>query len=349
MKIVHVIESAGGSMDFVLYLVKYLPQHDHVVVHGKRALGSRYESAKGKYQHVEFVLWEYAQREIRVREDIMATLFLYKLLKNAKADVVHLHSSKAGFLGRIGCFVAGARKAIYTPNGLAFLRTDVSPFKRKMYIMLEQVANKLSGKVVACSKSEADALIEVGIPSAYVNNGTEVKSCSAKVQESRLIIATSGRVTAQKNPVMFNSIAKSFEGDRNITFLWIGGGELENELTAKNIVITGWLDLETVLNKVQESDIYISTALWEGLPFAVLEAMSLSKPLILNKCVGNVDLVTDNGFLIDSVEAAVDKISFFNRNRDQILACGTNSFELVNKNFTVEEMAHKYDQVYKFY
>ena len=52
-------------------------------------------------------------------------------------------------------------------------------------------------------------------------------------------VYTLGRVTYQKNPEMFNEIAKRLP---DIRFVWIGAGELEDKLTAPNIFVTGWAD-----------------------------------------------------------------------------------------------------------
>ena len=57
-------------------------------------------------------------------------------------------------------------------------------------------------------------------------------------------ICTVGRIGFQKNPKLFNEIAQEFP---DLQFTWIGDGELRNELTSKNINITGWLERKEVL------------------------------------------------------------------------------------------------------
>jgi hypothetical protein len=57
-------------------------------------------------------------------------------------DEIHLHSSKAGFIGRIANFLLRkSNKTIYTPHAISFLRLDVSPRKRKIFIWMENFAS----------------------------------------------------------------------------------------------------------------------------------------------------------------------------------------------------------------
>lgn len=352
MKITHIIESGGGSADFVLYLVKYLPHHHHTIIYGERTFGKRINEVQKAYANATFYPWNDVQREISLIKDIKATISLFRLIKKIKCDVVHVHSAKAGFLGRLVCYFLGKKNVIYTPNGLPFIRKDISLLKVKIYLFLENAANWLCGRVISCSKSEAEELIKKGINSIYINNGTEIfdyKNEDESGENSKFIIVTTGRATIQKNPFLFNEIAKHFEIDSRYQFLWIGGGELEHLLTSKNIKITGWLNKSEVINTLAKSDLYISTASWEGLPFAVLEAMNLYLPLLLSNCVGNCDLVINNynGFIYDTSEEAIDKISLINGKREIWEEFGNNSQMLLVKNFNVESMAKQYESEYK--
>ena len=352
MKITHIIESGGGSADFVLYLVKYLPQHHHNIIYGERTFGNRISKVKQTYNNSAFYKWEYAQREVKIQKDIKATFSLYKLIKNIECDVIHLHSSKAGFLGRFVCYMLGKKNVLYTPHGLVFIRKDISLLKVKIYLHLEKIANWFCGKIICCSKSESDELIRKGINCIYINNGTEIFDYKKKGETDKkdgLVIATTGRVTIQKNPSLFNEVAKYFENDSGFQFIWIGGGELENELTSKNIKITGWLDKSTVTDILAQVDLYISTALWEGLSLAVLEAMNLHKPLLLSNCVGNIDLVIQNynGFIYNNISEAIDRINFIYSKRKALEEYGNNSYKLAEKDFNVIKMVQQYENEYK--
>ena len=61
-----------------------------------------------------------------------------KILKQTDFDILHLHSSKAGIIGRYIGLICGFKKIIYTPNAASFLRTDISPKKKRAYQLIEK-------------------------------------------------------------------------------------------------------------------------------------------------------------------------------------------------------------------
>ncbi len=54
-----------------------------------------------------------------------------------------------------------------------------------------------------------------------------------------------------------------------------------------------WGDVKQAGNLISHFDIYFSTALFEGLPTAVVEAFLSSVPVVGTDCIGNVDLIRD--------------------------------------------------------
>jgi len=96
-------------------------------------------------------------------------------------------------------------------------------------------------------------------------------------------------------------------------------------------------------------DIYLSTSLWEGLPLTVLQAMSLKKPLVLHRCVGNVDLVYEgiNGFIFDDEKKAVSAINFLIENSDARISYGVNSYNIYLEKFNICKMITKYKELYR--
>lgn len=69
-------------------------------------------------------------REVSVKDDVSSLWNLVHKLKECNPSVVHLHSSKAGVLGRAAAKIAAPHaKVLYSPHGLAFLRRDVSAAK----------------------------------------------------------------------------------------------------------------------------------------------------------------------------------------------------------------------------
>lgn len=351
MKIVHVMECfAGGTFNFLVDLTCELSDEEHVVIYGANRENTPKNFKNLFNKNVKFIKWETAQREMKPLKDIKALWELYTILKKINGiDVIHLHSSKAGFLGRIVSFLLGeSNKTIYTPHAISFLRLDVNPKKRKIFIWMEKFASFFGGKIVACSQSEKEAIEEQGIKIVtFINNGIKPLKIEKKVNTSdKITIISVGRLSIQKNPKLFNDIALEFIDNPNIQFIWCGDGELKSELTSPNIKCTGWIERKELENYLANADIYLSTSLWEGLPLSVLEAMSIGLPVVLSDCVGNRDLVENNGFLYNNKMEAIKNINELLKDKMLINKKGHNSKIIVKNKFNIRNMAIAYLKIY---
>lgn len=352
MKIVHVVECfAGGVFSFLSNLTNELDKEEYIVIYGINRDNTPSDFREKFPLNTKFIPWKSASRSLNPLTDLKALWELYIILKKIDdIDIIHLHSSKAGFLGRIVSFLLGkSSRTIYTPHAISFLRLDVSPKKRKIFIWMERFASFFGGKIVACSQSEKEAIEEQGIKNVtFINNGIKKLQIEKKVNTSdKTTIISVGRLSIQKNPKLFNDIALEFIDNPNIQFIWCGDGELKSELTSPNIKYTGWIEQKKLESYLANADIYLSTSLWEGLPLSVLEAMSIGLPVILSNCVGNRDLVEDNGVLyIDKIEA-VKNINELLKNKIWINKKGHNSKIIVENNFNMRNMAISYLNIYK--
>ena len=356
MTIVHVVEPfAAGVSVFVKYLTETMPDDLHIIIHGERKQVMSAANVKKTFSspRVRFVKWHSAQRSIHPVKDFLALVELYRILKRLKEkdliDGVHLHSSKSGLLGRIVCRRLGIKNVFYTPNGAPFL-SGRTAFSKYFYRQVEKFGNRLGGKVICCSSSELNAYLRLGIAATYISNGITVdeKIPSARGQKEKFKIVTTGRIIKQKNPNLFNAIAQYFEEFSQFEFIWAGDGEMRKLLTAKNITVTGWLGEEDIKKLVTESDIYLSTALYEGLSFGVLEALTLHKPVLLSRCVGNMDVVKNgiNGDLFATETEAIVKILQYHNNRDMLQVMGDFSKLICETEFNVKHNFSSYRELY---
>ncbi len=352
MKIVHIMECfAGGTFNFLVDLTSELSNEEHIVIYGTNRENTPKNFKDLFNKNVKFIEWKTAQREMKPLKDIKALWELYSILKKIdNIDVIHLHSSKAGFLGRIVSFLLGkSKKTIYTPHAISFLRLDVSSKKRKIFIWMEKFASFFGGKIVACSQSEKEVIEEQGIKNVtFINNGIKPLEIEKKVNTSdKITIISVGRLSIQKNPKLFNDIALEFIDNPNIQFIWCGDGELKSELTSPNIKCTGWIERKKLENYLANADIYLATSLWEGLPLSVLEAMSIGLPVVLSNCIGNKDLVVNNGFLYNNKIDCIENINKLLSEKCLRIKQGKESKNLFFNNFLLKNMANNYLKVYK--
>ena len=92
-------------------------------------------------------------RVLSVLADVRAAL------KEVEPDIVHLHSSFAGFLGRIAAMFSFRKTAFfYSPHCISFMRRDVSMLRRLSFAGLELIACVRRCLYIACSESERLAI-----------------------------------------------------------------------------------------------------------------------------------------------------------------------------------------------
>lgn len=308
-KILHLVEAFGGGVfTFLVELANATcEQFDIVIAYAKRKqTPENFEEYFDK--RIKFIEVQNFTRSIGIK-DIKACREVKRIVKQENPDIVHMHSSKAGIVGRL-VISSKNTKLYYTPHGYSFLKQDDSKLKRFMYRSIEKSAAiwRRRCKIVACSEGEYKESVKITKNSTYVSNGVNIKEIDKMITTTKeelnikdLKICTAGRIGFQKNPELFNKVAESIP---NVHFTWIGDGELKEVLISKNIQVTGWAKREDVLNRINEADIFILPSLWEGLPITLLEAMYLKKVCIVSNVIGNRDVIKNekNGFVCDSLE-----------------------------------------------
>lgn len=288
-------------------------------------------------------------RSVDPAKDIKAFFEIQKIAKQINPDIIHLHSSKAGALGR-WAFSGKKTPLFYTPHGYSFLMSNYGWAKRTTFKILETLSAKRKCIVISCSEGEHQETLKLTKNATYVNNGINMEELQAlvdnvKVENERpFTVFTLGRICYQKNPVMFNKVA---EGLPNVRFLWIGDGELRDELTSPNIKITGWVDRKEALSYSLSADAFMLTSLWEGLPMSLLEAMYMKKLCVVSDVIGNHDVIHagENGYVCGKVEDFVKAIEAA-ESEDQSKLIDS-AYADVLKQYNTVAMAEKYSKIYK--
>jgi glycosyltransferase involved in cell wall biosynthesis len=266
------------------------------------------------------------RRAIHPRSDAAALKQLIQHLRAGRYDIVHAHSSKAGFLARLAARLADRPGTVYTPHGLYFLGLR-SAAQRRFYLTLEQFAARLTDRIVAVSPGEREVLLRYRIarpeqivwiangisparlPDAYDRAATR----RALGQETDgLLIGSVARLSAQKNPFMFvDAAAQVLRNLPDARFVWCGGGELAaaaqqraDDLGMAHAV--RWLGhREDAMEVLAALDVFWLCSTYEGAPYVLLEAMAQRVPIVATDVVGSRDMLREgNGLLVPSGDAA---------------------------------------------
>jgi glycosyltransferase involved in cell wall biosynthesis len=310
------------------------------------------------------------KREISPASDLACFGRLLALMLRGRYDVVHTHSSKAGFLGRLAARVARVRAVVHTPHGFFFL-DQPSPRKRAFYLGLERVAGFATDRLIALSQTELAEAIDNGIvparKTALIENGIQMPAPSAPDAISRLretiapgathVVGTVARFTPQKGPLDFVRMARSLvDSTPGVHLVWCGDGELRGqvEAMARELSVTDRLHLlgyrTDVFDVMAAMDLFTLTSHWEGLPYTVLDAMALEKPVVATAAVGTRDVVQDGvtGLLtpVGDAEAAARAIALLLRDGARAREMGAAGKDLVLRRFSQDAMVKRTGQLY---
>lgn len=275
---------------------------------------------------------------------------VYKMYRRIKPDIVHFHSSASGFIGR---WVLPIRRipAFYTPHGYSFLMQNVSRLKRYVYWFMEYISAQRPCKTIACSEGEYKEAIKLSKNATYVNNGINIHELFPFVRPLSIgkplaKVCTSGRILYQKNPRLFNKVAALLP---EMQFIWIGGGELQSELTSPNIKVTGWVEREKVLELIRDADIFILPSLWKGLPISLLEAMFLKKICLVSDVIGNRDVIKSgvNGVICNEAQDYATMIRKIVDGEIDGVSLSEEAHRDVLQDYNADLMAEKYSAIYK--
>lgn len=330
IKIAHILHSIGG-VDVSLRLITEninSSKFESIIIHGSN------DTEKPFYDNNLNLTKEYKlpiSREISIVDDFISIVKAYNIIRKEKPNLIHAHSAKGGVIGRTIGFLTGV-KVLYTPQAFSFLSTS-NKFKRSIFLSVEKILSKGNSLLVASSTSEMNRGIkEVGFNKKKVllfNNAIEPivpnQILSIKKTWPDEYICTVGRPSYQKNIEMMVRVIYEVKKTQKIHLVIMGVGPVSGQLEsvkelikeldlAKDISLLNWADRSDVFNIINQSKFYISTARYEGLPYSIIESMSLSKPCIVSDCDGNRDLVEDyvNGFVIKIMILIYLKKEFYN-------------------------------------
>ena len=356
IKVVHIVESFGGG---VFGSVSQLCNHiDKSKFQVSLIYSLRPETPPNfqKYLNKDVkLIYLPMVRELSPIRDIKSFIELYKILKRNKPDVVHLHSSKAGVLGRLATRILRIKKVFYSPRGFAFLREDVSATKRQLYYFFEKVTSLFGGVIIGCSTDEYNYAKRISNSAVMISNGVDLGIIESienikKENNAKVLIGTSGRISPQKNPQMFCKIAAALK-NHNVHFVWIGDGELTDTIEKCDAKIdkTGWKTREQGLTFVSMLDIYVQTSLWEGMPISVLEAMALGKPVVATDIVGNRDLVIHGktGFLAKNEEDFIQYVKILVDDKQIRKQMGDAGRTLIKSTYDIKYIVKQFQELYE--
>lgn len=251
-------------------------------------------------------------KRIHITKDILLVLKLRAHLKEHKYDIVHAHSSKAGLTFRLAARIAKIDTIIYTPH--CFYFQSKSGVRRWFFSLAEKLLGIITTQlVVSCNEkdwalkhnlvsSDKLTVINNAINNYDYQSNVSVQNIKKRldIEDSHCIVGAVGRLCKQKDWTTFIYAAHQILlQDKNVIFIIAGDGELSIQLDnlitklniKQNVLLLGYV--EEITNLYQIFDLFVSTSLWEGLPYTLLEAMYFNLPIVASD-IGYGDVLVDN-------------------------------------------------------
>jgi glycosyltransferase involved in cell wall biosynthesis len=311
------------------------------------------------------------KREINPLFDLFAFIKLIRLIKQNRFLLVHTHSSKSGFIGRLAARAAGAKCVVHTVQGFAFHEYS-SRLATFIIGLMERIAGRVTDRIIFVNQFDrtialkmklapAEKMVTIpnGIDLAQFNpDGTEpIPADLVGIEKSNGIVGMVARLWEQKAPQDFiRSIPVVVKAIPNAKFLVIGDGHLKERLVKlsqelnirDHVLFLGWRQDVKALLKIL--DVFVLTSLWEGLSVSILEAMASGKPVVATHIKGNNELVIDGetGFLVPAKnpQQVGERVLTLLMNRTLAQKMGLKGYQRVRENFSIENTVAKINQVY---
>lgn len=283
-------------------------------------------------------------------------------LWNNSDKILHLHQPKSALLVTI--------ITLLMPRRFKRITTVHNNFEKfKMEVRITILFNAFfSDQITFVGQSSYDSL-----PSFFkkllkhkcspITNGVDISRvdeflADKEIKEknnTKVELIYIGKLHKQKNHEYLVNLMSKLSDQYHLTI--VGEGEDRGKITEEinrldlmdRITITGIIPREKVYELLLSSDIFVSTALWEGMPIGVLEAMSCYLPVVLSKIPPHMEIQSKSAtnFICNSTQDYLNMIEKLSAlSSKERLQIGKSSRKTVEENFILSIMHTKYDKVY---
>ena len=304
----------GASLTMLDFAEDIARDHEVVVAHGRldhpgNAAARRARACFASYELPRL------ERALTPRSDLLAARSFAALCRHLQPDLIHTHSSKAGFIGRLAA-PPGASARLHTIHGWGHTPLD-DPARRRMLIAAERIAATRTTRLIAVSDEVRDEglALRIGRPAQYSVIGAPVDMrarsddfySARTVARARLrlpqdceVIGWVGRFSLQKDPEALVAVVQETLNRRHNAYAVLIGegpdharveGRLAAEIAARRVVLTGARD--DVRELYPAFDVLLHTSRWEGHPRAVREALAECVPVVSARVGGTGLISTD--------------------------------------------------------
>lgn len=322
-------------------------------------------------------------RRIAPGTDLRHALALAPAVLDRRLDVVHTHSSKAGALGRAVATACSGAARVHTPHTFAAAfdgkgqgGEDIG--NKSLVVRTERLLGRVTDAMIHVSSDELEQGQALGVVARrrahVVHNGIDPAPFEAATDDAahafrrRLgvpdgapLVGTVGLLNdAKGHDLLLDAVARHL--DERVHVLVAGHGELEGDLRAQaerlglspRLHMPGWLD--DVAAAYRALDVFALPSRWEGLSYALLEAMATGRPCVSTDVNGSREALVDPvddcdvaGRIVPcgDVDALGGALALLLDDAAARASMGAAAVERVHRAFTVDKMVERTLEVFE--
>jgi glycosyltransferase involved in cell wall biosynthesis len=329
MRIAHIITRMiiGGAQENTLYNCEDLIRQydDNVLLITGPALGPEGDLlGQGRGAQVPIRLIPSLRRAINPWRDAASYLALKRALRDFRPEVVHTHSAKAGFLGRLAASALRVPAIVHTVHGAPF-HPYQNAAARNLFRWCEWYAARHCHALISVADAMTDLLVNAGVAPrakfATIYSGMDVEPflradeqrhairASLGFEPQHIVIGKIARLFPLKgHRDLIRAAVKIVQANADVRFLLIGDGILRNELQAEIAAVgltrhfhfAGLIPPAQIPAMIGAMDILVHASLREGLARALVQALLAGKPIVSYDIDGAREVTIDDrtGYLV---------------------------------------------------
>lgn len=255
-------------------------------------------------------------RPVSPARDLLALWQTYRLVKRERVVLVHTHTSKAGFLGRLAAWLARVPVIVHTPHGHVFYGY-YGPRLTALFVSLERVAARLTDRIVVLTERGRDEHLARGIgrPEQFVviPSGVDLQAVRRSAPpyetargrlgvnpETCLVVGLGRLVPVKGFQVLVKALPLIVSAVPSARLLLVGEGPLREDLLveAQALGVGDRLELAGAQSDpapfLAAADLVVVPSINEGMGRVLVEAMALGRPVVATR-VGGIPAVVADG------------------------------------------------------
>ncbi len=318
---------------------------------------------------VKIINLKNSQRDVNLLKEFNLLYELIKIFIKERPDIIHLNSTKIGFIGALSGRIVGVKKIIFTVHGWAF-NENKNIFQKVLLKIMQMISITLSHRVIAVSQSLKKQVKIFNKKIVVINNGIEKINFKNKETARNELFAKNKNIKTNNEAVWIGTISELHENkgltyaieaialiNEKVIFLIIGEGEekkpLENKIKSLGLEEKVFLlgSIENAAMYLKAFDIFTLTSITESLGYVLLEAGMASIPVLASNVGGIPEIIEVNktGLLVNTKSPVKIKEGIIEliKNPKLVEKIEKNLKEKIESSFTIEQMVSKTLKIYE--